>query len=182
MKCSPCRESGVHLQRISALECALLSLGRLRVISIGFIQRSVEYSNRVVHAHNLCWRRILKKAFKECEIWRFWGTRKSNFFPSSKCFSVNLVTLGCKVVGQAFNNVDFVVYIKKYSGHLDSESSVSANNVTRNINFCGEDFAQMIIMRRFRRAIVHLFFSCFSCSMQQNSLWVGRQFNSFDCL
>ena len=71
MKCSPCRESGVHLQRMSALECALLSPGRLRVISIWFIQRSVDYSNRVVHAHNLCWRGILKKAVNECDIWRF---------------------------------------------------------------------------------------------------------------
>ena len=71
MKCSPCRKGGVHLQRMSALECVLLSPGRLRVISIGFIQRSVDYSNRVVHAHNLCWRRILKKAVEECEIWRF---------------------------------------------------------------------------------------------------------------
>ena len=71
MKCSPCRESGVHLQRMSALECVLLSPGRFRVISIGFIQRSVDYSNRVVHAHNLCWRRILKKAVNECEVWRF---------------------------------------------------------------------------------------------------------------
>ena len=53
MKCSPYRESGVHLQRMSALECVLLSPGRFREISFGFIQCSVDYSNRVVHAHNL---------------------------------------------------------------------------------------------------------------------------------
>ena len=135
MKCSPCTESGVHLQRMSALECVLLSTGRFTVISIGFIQRSVDYSNCVVHAHNLCWRRVFKKTFKECEVWRFCRTRKGNFFPSSKCFSVNLVTLVCEVIGQAFNDVDFVVYIKDYSVLLDSESFVSANNVTRNINF-----------------------------------------------
>ena len=38
IKSSPCRENGVHLQRTSALECVLLSPGRFRVISIGFIQ------------------------------------------------------------------------------------------------------------------------------------------------
>ena len=135
MKCSPCRESGVHLQRMSAVECVLLSPGRLRVIYIGFIQRSVDYSNRIVHVHNLCWRRILKKAVEKCEIWRFRRTRKSNFFPSSECFSVNFVTLGCKVVGQAFKNVDFVVYFEENYGHLDSESLVPINNVARNINF-----------------------------------------------
>ena len=42
MKCSPCRESGVHLQRMSAPKCVLLSPGRLIVISIGFIQCSVD--------------------------------------------------------------------------------------------------------------------------------------------
>ena len=166
IKCSPCRKSGVHLQRMSALECVLLSPGRLRVISIGFIQRGVDYSNCVVHAHNLCWRRVFKKTVEECEIGRFWRTRKSNFFPNSKCFSVISVTLGCIVVGQLFNNVDFVVYFEEYCGHLDGESLVPTNNVARNINFWGEEFAQMIIMRRFRRAIVHLFLSCFSYSMQ----------------
>ena len=58
IKCSPCRESGVHLQRMSALECVFLSPGRFRVISIGFIQRSVDYSICVVNVHNPCWRRI----------------------------------------------------------------------------------------------------------------------------
>ena len=61
--------------------------------------------------------------------------KKSNFFPSSEFFSVDFVTLGCKAVGKAFNNVDFVVYIKEYSGHLDSGSLVSTINVTRDINF-----------------------------------------------
>ena len=65
MKCSPCRESGVHLQRMSALECVLLSPGRFRVISIGFIQCGNDYSNRVLQAHNLCWRRIFEKAFNK---------------------------------------------------------------------------------------------------------------------
>ena len=37
MKCSLCRASGVHLQRISSLKC-VLSPGRFKVISIGFIQ------------------------------------------------------------------------------------------------------------------------------------------------
>ena len=71
IKCSPWRESGVHLQRMSALECVLVSPGRFRLISIGFIQRSVDYSNCVVHAHILCWRRVFKKTFKECKVWRF---------------------------------------------------------------------------------------------------------------
>ena len=74
------------------------------------------------------------------------------------------------VVGHAFNNVDFVVYFEENCGHLDGESFVPTNNVARNINFWGEEFAQMIIMRGFRRTIVHLFLSSFSCSMQQNSL------------
>ena len=55
-------------------------------------------------------------------------------FPSSKCFSVNLVTFGCIVVGQTFNNVDFVVYFEEDCGHLDSESFVSTKNVTRDVN------------------------------------------------
>ena len=38
IKCSPCRENSVHFQRMLALECALLSPGRCRVISIGFIR------------------------------------------------------------------------------------------------------------------------------------------------
>ena len=38
MKCSPCREGGVHLQRMSALECVLLSQGRFKVISMAFTQ------------------------------------------------------------------------------------------------------------------------------------------------
>ena len=135
IKCSPWRERGVHLQRMSARECVLLSPGRCRMISIGFIQCNIDSSNRVVHAHILCWRRTLKKAVEECKIWRFWRARKSNFFPSSECLSVNFVTLGCKVVGQAFNNVYFVVYFEKYCGHLDIEGPVSTNNVTRNINF-----------------------------------------------
>ena len=50
-------------------------------------------------------------------------------------FSVDFVTLGCKVVGQAFDNVDFVVFIREYSGHLDSESLAPTYNVTRDINF-----------------------------------------------
>ena len=48
--------------------------------------------------------------------------------------SVSILKL-CKVVGQTFNNVDFVNYIKKNSGHLDSESFVSTNNVTRDVDF-----------------------------------------------
>ena len=38
VKCSRCRESVVCLQRRSAVKCVLLSPGRSRVISIGFIQ------------------------------------------------------------------------------------------------------------------------------------------------
>ena len=57
-KCSLCKENGVRLQRMSALRCALLSPGRLKVISNGLIQRIVNYSDRLVHAHNLRWRRV----------------------------------------------------------------------------------------------------------------------------
>ena len=42
MKCSPWSEIGVHLQRISAFKCDLLSPGRLRVISVGFIHVVIE--------------------------------------------------------------------------------------------------------------------------------------------
>ena len=38
MDCSPCRESGVHLQRMSALKCFLLWWVRFRVSFIGFNQ------------------------------------------------------------------------------------------------------------------------------------------------
>ena len=101
---------------MSALKCVLLSPGRRRVISIGFVQRIVKYSNCVIHADNLCWRRVAKKAFNKCKICRFWRTRKSNFFP--KFFRVDFVTFNCNVVGQAFDNVDFVVNIEENSCHL----------------------------------------------------------------
>ena len=119
LKCSPWRENGVHLQRISALKCPFLSPSRCRVFSIGFIRLIFKFSNRVKHAHNLCWRRILKKAFDKCEISRLWRTRKSNFFPSFKLFSINFVTFSCNVVGQAFDNVDFVVNIEEKCCHLE---------------------------------------------------------------
>ena len=37
-KCSSYRENAVRLQGMSALECVLLSSGRFKVFSIGFIQ------------------------------------------------------------------------------------------------------------------------------------------------
>ena len=37
IKCSPRRENGVHLQRMSALKRVLLSRGQLKVSSIGFL-------------------------------------------------------------------------------------------------------------------------------------------------
>ena len=118
MKCSPCRESGVHLQRISALKRVLLSPARFRVISIGFIQCSVGFSNRVVHAHNFRWGRVLEKTFDKCKVCRFRRTRKSDFLPSFEFFRVDSVTFKCNVVGSAFDNVDFVVNIEENSCHL----------------------------------------------------------------
>ena len=44
MKCSPSRKSGVHLQRMSALKCVLLSPGRFRVVFIRFIRIKCEMS------------------------------------------------------------------------------------------------------------------------------------------
>ena len=99
MKCSPWKESGVHLQRMSALECVLLSPGRFQVISIGFVQCSVNYTDRLVHAHKLCCRRVFEEGFDKCEVCSFRRTRKSSFFPSFKFFRVDLVTLGSNVVG-----------------------------------------------------------------------------------
>ena len=106
---------------MSALKCVLLSPGRFKVISIGFIQKSADYSNRLVHAYNLGWRRVFEKAFDECKIGRFGRTRKSNFLPSFKFFRVDFVIVTCSgnVVGYAFDNIDFVVYIEEKSCHLE---------------------------------------------------------------
>ena len=99
LKFSPCRENGVHLQRMSALECVLLSPGRFRVISIGFIQRNVNYSNRLLHAHNFRWRSVLEETFNKCKVYRLRSTGKCSFFPSFKFFPVDFVTFSCNVVG-----------------------------------------------------------------------------------
>ena len=56
---------------------------------LGSFDKSRFFLNRFVHAHNLCWRRFLEKAFDKCEICRFWRTRKCNFFPSLEFFSVD---------------------------------------------------------------------------------------------
>ena len=89
MKCFPCKENGVHLRRMSALKRVLLSSGRFRVFSVGIIQWSVTYSDCLVHAHNLCWRRVLEKTFDNCKICRFSRTRKGSFFLSFKfCLSI----------------------------------------------------------------------------------------------
>ena len=98
INCS-CREIGVHLQRMSVLKCVFLSPGRFRAISIGFIQWSVNYSNRLVPAHNLRWRRVLEETFDKRKICRFRRTRKSGFFPSLKFFRVDFVTFSYKIVG-----------------------------------------------------------------------------------
>ena len=42
MKCSPSRKSSVHLHRMLALRCFLLSIHRFRITSIGFIHISVD--------------------------------------------------------------------------------------------------------------------------------------------
>ena len=105
IKCTPCEESGVHLQRMSALKRVLLWPGHFRVISIGFIQWSVKYSSSSVHAHIFCWSRVLKETFSECKTCGLWRTRKSSFFQSLMTFRVNFVTLSCNVVGSALVNV-----------------------------------------------------------------------------
>ena len=83
--------------------------------------RKGDYSNRLVHAHNLCWGRVLEKAFDECKIGRFERTRKGNFLPSFKFFRVDfvIVTCRCNGGGYAFDNIDFVVYIEENSCHLE---------------------------------------------------------------
>ena len=69
------------------------------MISTEFIQRIVNYSNRKVHAHNLCWRRILEKAFDKRNVFRLRRTIKSDFLPSFKFFRVDFETFGGNVVG-----------------------------------------------------------------------------------
>ena len=59
-----------------------------------------------------------------------------------------------------------IINVQKSECHLDTKVLVSANNVTRNIDFRGKKFVQMIMIRRSRRAIMHLFFPCFSLNMQ----------------
>ena len=83
-KCSPCKENGVHLQRMSAFKCLLLSPGRLRVFSNGFIEWSVNYSTRLVHAHNLRWRKVLEETFDKCKVCRFGGQEKVAFAQVSR--------------------------------------------------------------------------------------------------
>ena len=99
MRCSPYKENGVDLQRMSALRCVLLSLGLVKVISIVFIQPNADWSNCAVHAHNFRWRRVLEKNFKKCKVSGLRWARKSNFLPSFKFFRVEVVTFSCNVVG-----------------------------------------------------------------------------------
>ena len=89
-KCSSCRDSRVHLQRLSAFRCVLLSAGRFKVNSFGFIRWSVIYSNRLVHTHNLRWRRVLEKTFNKCKVCRLRSTRKKTFSQVSR-FSVSIL-------------------------------------------------------------------------------------------
>ena len=117
IKCS-CREKAVQLQRMSALRCVLLSPGRLKVVSIGCTEWSVNSSKCLLHAYDLRWRRVLEETFQNCKVCSFWRIRKSSFSPSFELFRVDLVTSKCNVVGQAFVNVDFVVYIGKSIGHV----------------------------------------------------------------
>ena len=90
LKCSPCRESGVHLQRMSALECFLVSPGRFKEISIGFIHWSFNYSICLIHAQNLRWRRVLEQTFDECKVCRFWGQEEVTFSQVSS-FSLSIL-------------------------------------------------------------------------------------------
>ena len=99
IECSPCRENGVHLQWMSSLKCVLLSPVWSKMISIGFVQWTVSYSNRLVHAHYLRWRRVLEETFDKCKVCRLWRTRKIKFLPRFKFFRVNFLTFSGNVVG-----------------------------------------------------------------------------------
>ena len=81
LKCSPCKKSGVQLQRMPALKCALLSPGWLRVFSIGFIQVIYEVwiVKWFVASSKFGWRRVLEETFDECKICRHCSTRKVTF-------------------------------------------------------------------------------------------------------
>ena len=240
---------------MSTLKCVSLSTGRFKVISIGFIQWSVNYSNRLVHAHNTCWGRVFEETFNKCKVSRLWRTTKRNFLPSFKFFRVDFVNFRCNIVGNALDNKNSIVYIEENSGHLQSsllvlvqdgrwifkkslnewilgwsrstnvgwylfvvgwfsknpelfgnffeddahnyvvlivnveesecllgrEILVSSNKVARYIEIGGKKFAQMIIIRWFRRAFSTPVLPCFSFSIEYITCWIGRQFNLFDC-
>ena len=84
------------------------------------------------------------------------------------------------VEDNAHNDLILIVNVQKSECHLDDEVLVSTSDVATSIDFRGKEFTQMIMIRRFRRAIVHLFFPCFTFKMLQKGLWLKRQLNSFD--
>ena len=75
---------------------------------------------------------LLKRPSKNAKLGDSEGKEKVTF---SQVPNVSVSMLYSIVVGQLFNNVDFVVYFEEYCGHLDGESLVPTNNVARNINF-----------------------------------------------
>ena len=72
---------------------------------------------------------------------------------------------GDVVEGDAQNYLVLIVSIQKSERHLDNEILVSTNYVARNIDFRRKKFAQVAIVRWFRRADIHLFCPCFSLNM-----------------
>ena len=66
----------------------------------------------------------------------------------------------------AQNYLTLIVKIQKSECHLDNEILVSTNDVARNKDFRGEEFAQKIVIGGSRRAIIHLFLPFCSFNMQ----------------
>ena len=91
--------------------------------------------------------------------WKLLFVRRSLVRNYSKFFSD-------VVKDNAYNCLVLIVNIQRSECHLDIEILVSTNDDPRNIDLWGKEFAQMIIIRRSRGAIIHLFFSCVSFNMQ----------------
>ena len=98
MKCCPCRESGVHLQRMSALKCVLLSPGRFRVTFFGFIQIISE-----VWIFQMVWFLLtflvggwfLNKLSMDAKIVNSGRQEEVAFLSSFEFFWVDFVTFNC---------------------------------------------------------------------------------------
>ena len=112
------------------------------------------------------WRWIFQKSFNERIMWWFRNTNEGCYLFVGGWFRNYSEFFSDVVEDDAHNYLVLIVNIQKSECHLDNEIFVSTNNIARNIDFWGKTFAQMIIVRWFRRAVIHLFCPYLRFNMQ----------------